>query len=249
MTSPSSGTPLAFYATPPHRCSYLAGREAVTVFADPLGHKDARLYSALSRFGFRRSGTHIYRPRCPDCEACVPVRIPVREFRPRRSQRRAWRANADLEVRPARPLFSEEHFRLYERYLTARHSGGGMDEPTPGQYLEFLTSPWADTVFYEFRQGGALVAVAVADRLEDGLSAVYTFFDPDLPARSLGVFAILWEVAEARRLDREFVYLGYWIRESAKMRYKAEYRPLEYLTGAGWRRALDTRRRTEADAG
>jgi arginine-tRNA-protein transferase len=173
----------------------------------------------------------------------------VREFRPRRSQRRAWRANADLEVRPARPLFSEEHFRLYERYLTARHSGGGMDEPTPGQYLEFLTSPWADTVFYEFRQGGALVAVAVADRLEDGLSAVYTFFDPDLPARSLGVFAILWEVAEARRLDREFVYLGYWIRESAKMRYKAEYRPLEYLTGAGWRRALDTRRRTEADAG
>jgi arginyl-tRNA--protein-N-Asp/Glu arginylyltransferase len=236
MTSPTTFNLLSFYATPEHPCSYLAERQAVTVFADPEFRKDTRLYTALSRYGFRRSGQHIYRPRCPSCEACVPVRVPVRDFAPRRSQRRAWRRNQDLRVAPRLPVFNQEHFALYNCYLEGRHKGGGMDDPTPRQYMEFLTCAWSDTVFYELRLGEDLLGVTVADRLEDGLSAVYTFFDPASAERSLGVFAILWQIAEARRLGMEWVYLGYWIEQSAKMRYKTEYQPLEYFRQGRWTR-------------
>ena len=240
MTSPAAFKLLSFYATPIHECSYLVDREAVTVFADPEFRKDTALYSVLSRYGFRRSGQHIYRPRCPTCSACVPVRGPVMEFEPRRSQRRTWRQNQDIQVRACEPRFREEHFRLYRRYLEARHKGGGMDNPSPGQYMEFLVSPWSHTVFYEIRLGSQLLGVTVADRLEDGLSAVYTFFDPEYRKRSLGVYAILWELEEARRLGVEWLYLGYWIKESAKMRYKTDYQPLEYFQNGHWvRRPAD----------
>jgi len=239
MTSPTTFNLLSFYATPEHPCSYLAERQAVTVFADPEFRKDTRLYTVLSRYGFRRSGQHIYRPRCPSCEACVPVRVPVRDFAARRSQRRAWRRNQDLRVAPRLPVFNEEHFALYKRYLESRHKGGGMDDPTPKQYMEFLTCAWSDTVFYELWLGRDLLGVTVADRLEDGFSAVYTFFDPATDERSLGVFAILWQIAEARRLGMEWVYLGYWIEQSAKMRYKIEYQPLEYFRQGGWTRIPD----------
>ena len=236
MTSPAPFKLLSFYATPVHECSYLPNREAVTVFADPDYRKDTALYSVLSRYGFRRSGQHIYRPRCPSCQACVPVRVPVREFEPRRSQRRAWRANQDLQVIAREPLFEEEHFELYQRYLLSRHKGGGMDNPTPEQYMEFLASPWSDTVFYEFRLDGRLLGVTVADQLEDGLSAVYTFFDPQSSNRSLGVFAVLCSLAEARRRGLDWLYLGYWIKEARKMSYKTEYRPLEFFRNGHWMR-------------
>jgi arginine-tRNA-protein transferase len=235
MSSPTSSGPLAFYATPAHPCSYLADREAVTVFADPGYRKDRRLYTTLSQLGFRRSGAHVYRPHCPDCSACVPVRLSVSGFRPRRSQRRAWHANTDLEVRVVPPGFSPEHYALYARYVSSRHPGGGMDHPTPAQYLEFLTSAWSETLFYEFRADRALAAVAVVDRLEDGLSAVYTFYAPELAHRSLGTYAVLWEVEAARRLGLPWLYLGYWIRESPKMRYKSGYQPLEYFYDGHWR--------------
>lgn len=234
MTSAAPFKLLSFYATPSHECSYLPDREAVTVFADPEFRKDTALYSVLSRYGFRRSGQHIYRPRCPACHACVPVRVPVREFKPRRSQRRAWRINQDLQVSHQEPLFNEEHFDLYRRYLASRHKGGGMDNPTPEQYMEFLASPWADTAFYEFRLGKRLLGVTVADQLEDGLSAVYTFFDPDSANRSLGVFAVLWELAQAKRQGLDWLYLGYWIKEAPKMRYKMEYQPLECFQNGHW---------------
>jgi len=230
----SSAAPLAFYATPPHPCSYLAGRQAVTVFADPGSGKDRRLYTALSQCGFRRSGAHVYRPHCPDCSACVPVRLSVGELRPRRSHRRAWRANAGLRARAVPARFHPEHYALYSRYVSQRHSGGGMDHPTPAQYLEFLTSGWAETLFYEFREDRELLAVAVVDRLEDGLSAVYTFYAPELTRRGLGTYAVLWEVEEARRLGLSWLYLGYWIHESPKMRYKATYQPLEYFYEGRW---------------
>jgi arginyl-tRNA--protein-N-Asp/Glu arginylyltransferase len=239
MTSPTTFNLLSFYATPEHPCSYLAERQAVTIFADPEFNKDTRLYTVLSRYGFRRSGQHIYRPRCPSCEACVPVRVPVRDFVARRSQRRAWRRNQDLRVAPRLPVFNEEHFALYQRYLESRHKGGGMDDPTPKQYMEFLTCAWSDTVFYELWLGKDLLGVTVADRLEDGFSAVYTFFDPATADRSLGVFAILWQIAEACRLGMEWVYLGYWIEQSAKMRYKTEYQPLEYFRQGRWTRVPD----------
>ncbi len=240
MTSPAPFKLLSFYATPVHECSYLLDREAVTVFADPEFRKDTALYSVLSRYGFRRSGQHIYRPRCPTCSACVPVRVPVMEFAPRRSQRRTWRQNQDLRVQTCEPRFKEEHFSLYRRYLESRHKGGGMDNPSPSQYMEFLVSPWSHTVFYEVRLGQQLLGVTVADHLEDGLSAVYTFFDPEYRRRSLGVYAVLWELEEAKRLGLEWLYLGYWIKESTKMRYKTEYQPLEYFQDGHWvRRPAD----------
>jgi len=225
---------LAFYASRRHDCPYLPDRDAVTLFADPDAPMNNDVYGRLSEFGFRRSGRMIYRPACPGCSACIPVRIPAERFRGRRIDRRVWRRNADLAVTATPPTYREDHFRLYRRYLKARHAGGSMDTEDPAQYLEFLTSPWSDTVFYEFRLREALLAVAVTDRLPDGLSAVYTFFDPDARARSLGQYAILWQVAEARRLGLGAVYLGYWIEQCRKMSYKGKIRPLQMYRDGQW---------------
>jgi leucyl-tRNA---protein transferase len=225
---------LLFYATPAHECSYLDGRIATTVFADPNHPKDMGLYTALSQVGFRRSGQHIYRPQCQICEQCIPVRVSAARFRPRRSQRRVWRMNLDLVSSSTREPFSDERFALYCRYIDQRHRGGGMDNPTPQQYLDFLTSDWAQTTFYEFRLLDRLVAVAVLDRLGDGLSSVYSFFDPDFSHRSPGVFSILWALYEARRLGLPWLYLGYWIEGSAKMSYKCEYQPQQRYRDGRW---------------
>ena len=225
---------LIFLATPEHACSYLPDREATTLFVDPGQPKDPVLYSVLSRYGFRRSGRHIYRPRCRSCQACVPVRVPVAGFRPRRSQQRAWRANRDLRVAERKPEFLSEHFELYRRYVNHRHPGGGMENPTPAEYMEFLTSPWSDTVLFEFRSPERLVAVAAADVLANGLSAVYTFFDPECARHSPGVYAILWEIGEARRRGLDWLYLGYWIADAPRMRYKREYQPQEHLLNGHW---------------
>lgn len=228
---------LAFFATPPHDCNYLPGTEATTLFADPRFPKNTRLYTALADCGFRRSGEHLYVPHCSQCSACIPVRIPVRDFSPGRSQKRALKRNRDLDIREVPAEYSEEHFRLYEQYLSTRHPGGGMDNPTPQAYMNFLTAGWADTVFYELRLDGRLLGVIVADRLENGFSAVYTFFDPDYShRRSPGRFAILFLVETARSRGLNWVYLGYWIRQCRKMNYKDEYRPLEYFYNNNWHR-------------
>lgn len=225
---------LAFFATPEHECSYLADRTARTLFADPSARLNTRIYSRLTLYGFRRSGTYIYRPSCPACDACIPVRIPVARFEPRRKQRRTWKRNQDLQVKQIQAGYKEEHFALYRKYMSSRHPGGGMDEPDPQKYLEFLTSDWSDTYFVEFRLQQMLLGVAVIDRLEIGLSAVYTFFDPEFAARSLGTLAILWEIEECRRLGLPHVYLGYWIRESPKMAYKDQFQPLEQFRDGHW---------------
>ncbi|MDE2089303.1 MAG: arginyltransferase [Gammaproteobacteria bacterium] len=226
---------LAFYASQEHACGYLPGRRAVTLFADPGAHLDNGIYSRLADYGFRRSGAYIYQPSCPQCDACIPVRIPVDEFTPRRSEIRTWRRNRDLAVHPVAPDYHEEHFALYRRYVHARHRGSSMDHADPEKYLEFLTSPWSATTFYEFRHGPRLLGVAVVDRLEQSLSAVYTFFDPEVPARGLGTYAILWEIEEARRLNLRWLYLGYWIRECPKMSYKGHFRPMEIYRQGQWR--------------
>jgi len=200
----------------------------------PGSTKNAGLYSALSDSGFRRSGEHLYVPACKDCRACIPVRVPVAGFRARRGQRRVRDQNAALRVVARQPVFDEAHFQLYRRYLNARHRGGGMDDPTPEEYLAFLTSTWCPTVFYEFRDGNEPVAVAVTDRLEDGLSAVYTFFDPTRPRDGLGTYAILWQIEEARRQALSYLYLGYLIEPHRKMRYKADYQPQERLIDGQW---------------
>jgi arginine-tRNA-protein transferase len=222
------------FATPTHDCSYLPGNNATTLFVDPEFPKDPGIYTLLSRNGFRRSGEHVYRPNCDDCTACVPVRVPVERFAPRRSQRRTMRDNRDVHVAAHPAEFSEEHFLLYSRYLGARHANGGMDNPTRKQYREFLLSSWASTTLYEFRLGGHLVAVAATDHLSDGLSAVYTFFDPGFSNRGIGTYSILWQIQEARRLGLAWLYLGYWIANSPKMLYKQDFQPQERFTDGRW---------------
>lgn len=227
---------LGFFTSPPHECGYLPDRDAVTLFADPRVPQTVATYTWLSAHGFRRSGTHVYRPHCGSCNACVAVRIPVAEFEPRRLHRRTLARNAAVTVerRPAR--FEREHFALYERYLRARHPDSQMDPGNPGAYMSFLAAPWCDTSFYEFREGGTLLAVAVVDHLDDGLSAVYTFFAPELAPRSLGRYAILCQVEWARAAGLPWLYLGYWIESCRKMAYKREYEPLEYFRDGRWSR-------------
>jgi arginine-tRNA-protein transferase len=198
---------------------------------------DVATYTLLSEHGFRRSGGHIYRPKCPSCEACVPIRVPVAEFRPRRVHRRNLRTNADVTLHPRTATFDPDHFALYERYIAARHTGGGMENPDPDTYLDFLTANWATTTFYEFRREQQLLAVAVVDELDDGLSAVYTFFDPAESRRSLGRFAVLQEIELARARGLQWLYLGYWIGECRKMAYKTEFLPHQYYLRGAWRNA------------
>lgn len=225
---------LAFFATPEHPCSYLPDQLATTIFADPNHPKSTSLYTALAEHGFRRSGPHLYRPHCEQCQACIPVRVDTRQFKPRRSQRRTLLRNQDLTVSCVPARFNEEHFELYRRYLNQRHRGGGMDNPTRDQFSEFLISPWTQTNFYEFRHQGQLLAVAVTDRLIDGLSAVYTFFEPSALRRGLGAYCVLWQIGEARDLGLQWLYLGYLIEAAPKMSYKAEYQPQQRLIRGKW---------------
>lgn len=230
----TSAHEIKFFTTAAHACSYLDDRQAITLFADPDADMTPQLYSRLSDMGFRRSGNYVYRPQCRECRACVSVRIPVALFTPRRSQRRCWQHNQDISIRQVPAEWHEEHYALYARYISARHRDGDMFPPTPRQYREFLTCDWAETVFMEFRAGERLLAVAVTDVIDDGLSAVYTFYDPDENPRSLGTFAILSQVEECRRRGLPFLFLGYWVRHADRMRYKTQFRPLELLVEGEW---------------
>lgn len=230
-------TGFSLYLGPEHECSYLPGRWARSLFFDPSLPVDPDTAQWLADQGFRRSGPYLYRPHCKGCQACVPLRVPVAEFTPRRSQRRCWERNhPELTARAALPGYSEEQFALYCRYQASRHPGGSMDGVTPETYLGFLDSPWADTRFVEFRLAGRLVAVAVTDLLPVGVSAMYTFYEPTLAERSLGVFSVLWQIEYARSRGLPWVYLGYWVADCRKMSYKDRYRPVEAWTGSNWER-------------
>jgi arginine-tRNA-protein transferase len=230
----SSIRDLKVYTTYPHSCSYLEDQEATTLFVDPRQSMDRKLYSKLSVLGFRRSGNHIYRPHCTHCNACIPARIPVSDFRPRRAQRRVWQRNEDLRVVATDDIRDDEAFDLYHRYICLRHFDGDMYPPDREQYQAFLNSVWDCTEYFRFYAGGRLVAIAVVDMLEDGLSAIYTFFDPDADKRSLGTHAILWQIEHARETGLDYLYLGYWIRNCRKMAYKSEYRPLQVYLNSRW---------------
>jgi arginine-tRNA-protein transferase len=227
---------IQLFRGPGHPCSYLPGQIAYSAYVDTQLELDASLYSKLAEQGFRRSGDLVYRPHCLLCAACVPVRIPVAEFLPDRSQRRVWRDNQDLTIVQKPAEFDEAHYALFQRYLQSRHEDGGMADSSEEDYIGFLGSRWADTAFVEFRLADTLLALAVVDRLEQGLSAVYTFFDPEQTWRSLGTLAVLWQVDEARRLGLDWVYLGFWIEDCRKMNYKNRFRPLEARLDGQWRR-------------
>ncbi len=225
---------LRFFQTSPHPCSYLPGQEAATVFMDPEQTLTTPLYSRLITAGFRRSGSHLYRPGCAQCQACISCRVRVRDFKYTRRFKRVWQRNQDLSVREVQDLTEPEFFALYARYINARHRDGDMYPPTPEQFLSFIRAKADSTKFYGFYGDSSLLAVCVLDDLDHGLSAMYTYFDPELAERSLGVYAILWQIEKTSRLNLPYLYLGYWIKTCDKMRYKTEYRPLELLIGGKW---------------
>ncbi|MDH5357245.1 MAG: arginyltransferase [Gammaproteobacteria bacterium] len=225
---------LKFYQDTPHSCSYLSEQQAQNIYPDPGHPMSNSLYSQLIQHGFRRSGNHAYRPYCPDCKECIPVRININQFTTNRSQRRCLQRNSHLTISPHPAEFNPEHYQLYERYLMTRHSGGGMDNPTEESYLNFLTCEWNDAVFLEFRDQSKLVAVAVTDYVHDGLSSFYTFFDPERTKQSLGTYAILQQVNLAQTQRLSWVYLGYWIKDCQKMRYKQTFAALEGYIDQRW---------------
>ena len=226
---------IPLYLDKPHQCSYLDGLSAQFAYIHPDFSINTEHYSQLISQGFRRSGSHVYRPYCSTCQKCIPARLAVEEFRPSRQQRRTLKKNMDITVniKPAR--FEQAHFDLYQHYQLSRHTEGDMANTTEENYISFLSSDWCNTLFVEFSCNNELAAVAVIDLLDNALSAVYTFFDPKYSARSLGVYAVLWQIEHAKSLGLEWLYLGYWVENCQKMSYKINYQPLQGLIDNRWR--------------
>lgn len=228
--------PINLYLSAEHDCSYLPGRQANSLFVDPDREMSASIYAELIQHGFRRSGGYVYTPYCRKCHDCIPVRLNVQKFTLSRSQKRCKNRNKYVtgEAKPA--VYDTRQYQMYANYVISRHPSGGMDDPDDNKYMDFLTSKWCDTTFFELQENNQLIAVAVTDIVEDGFSAVYTFFDTsaEMQKRSLGVFTILWQIEETKRRGLTWLYLGYWIKDCNKMNYKDHYQPLEYYYNHHW---------------
>jgi len=227
---------IRLFRTSAYACSYIADKKAATVFVDPEITITRSLNTKLSDLGYRRSGAHLYRPDWDFCSSCISCRVPVADFRMRRRHRKTWNRNADLVIKEIKNIEAESVYRLYKSYINSRHQDGDMYPATPEQYAAFIKTRTPDTRYYGFYLDDNLVAVSVTDLLEHGLSAVYTFFDTSLDKRSLGNFVILWQIHLARQMQLDYVFLGYWIKDCAKMQYKTRFRPIELLLEGKWMR-------------
>ncbi len=247
MSLPSD-TPLhklQFYVTTGYTCGYLPNRMAQSLIAAPQHLVDANVYSGLIQQGFRRSGKFSYRPHCENCQECVPVRVILEKFSPNRSQKRAFKQHQNLTTTILPVGFHEEHYALYASYQRARHSDdktadqmeseSGSQENDVEQYQSFLCQSNVESVLVEFREGDQLKMVSVIDIVHDGISAVYTFYDTSDSTTSYGTYNVLWQALWAQTLGLPYLYLGYWIKDSRKMAYKQNYKPLEKLIDGEWR--------------
>lgn len=230
----SSHNPIRLFETVVDECPYLEGRKSASILVDPDHQIDAKLFGTLSRSGFRRSGDMLYSPRCPSCAECVSVRIPAKRFAPSRSQKRVFKKNGDLTVTLEEVRFEQAHFDLYLKYQQHRHPESSMCDSDPKKYIGFIESDYAHSKFLCLYLDNRLIGLSVLDQFEGGLSAVYTFFDPDHNNRSLGTFAILYAIQLAQQFDIPFVYLGYWIKDSNKMNYKSQFTPLQGYLDRKW---------------
>lgn len=220
-------------------CSYLDKKNSRSVFVHPSFSLDTAIYSQLIEQGFRRSGNEVYAPHCPTCSECIPARLIVDQFHPNRNQKRCIKKNQQTKINIKPAQFDQSHFDLYMRYQKYKHAGGNMADSTKEDYIGFLSSRWCNTLFVEFLINNELAAVAIVDLLENALSAVYTFFDPKFSRYSLGTYAVLWQLQHAKKMDFEFVYLGFWIENCQKMSYKTQFQPIQGLRDKEWKQ-LDT---------
>ncbi|MCA0902800.1 arginyltransferase [Qipengyuania aquimaris] len=232
-----------FFVTSPAPCPYLPGKSERKVFTELRGESADELNEALGRIGFRRSQTVAYRPSCLDCQACVSVRVVADEFKPSSSQKRTMKANDDLVVSECRPWATDEQYELLRKYLAHRHPGGGMAEMDESDFADMVEHTPVSSYVVEYREPGVgsepgrLVGACLTDIQGDGLSMIYSFYDPEIEDRAgLGNFIILDHIRRARAHGLPYVYLGYWVEGSDRMQYKVRYRPLERLTRGGWER-------------
>lgn len=223
-----------FYLTVEHTCAYYEDRLCQNVVPDPNIDMHADTYEQLGMIGFRRSGDHVYRPHCPTCSSCTPCRIDIQKFTPNRSQRRCLKRNSQVKIKQVDATFKTEYFELYKKYLNHRHAGGEMSNPSEDDFKNFLICHWSDTYFLEFRENDQLLAIAVIDKIRNGYSAVYTFFDPDFANRSLGTYGILQEIQHCKDHQLPYLYLGYWIDGHPKMHYKTNFNSVEVFQNNHW---------------
>ena len=233
-------TTLQFYATAPYPCSYLSDKLARSQVATPAHLINADLYGELVSSGFRRSGMYTYRPYCDGCKACTACRVDIQKFAAKRYQKRALKKHQGLQAKVGHLAYFQEHYDLYMSYQKDRHAGGGMDSDDKDQYQQFLLQSKVNTRLVEFRDGpndpkpGKLRMVSIIDIIQDGLSSVYTFFDTSVENASYGTYCIMWQLEQAKKLNLPYLYLGYLIKESPKMAYKAQFEPLEILVDDHW---------------